>query len=1009
MAALAHAHLKHPRRHQENVIHVRSMSSNSDERLPSYLPEDELDACLRTVPSNSQDHFLHPVNPERFTSSDEYGDLYRSSSNSSNRRVPQPGSLTTQYPSYLPESDEDTEDHRQLYSSGRAQEVNYENAKLHARSGRHPSVKTDTRKPLNGVKKSVMRQVSQEENNRNKKISTQDNHRKESSHLSSGLDSLSSYLSNSFEGEEIGVTLQKSTTGSSHKDASPGLGLGGVSIHESVGRLSLSQRTQSGDSVDSCQSAKTAFAQELGETSREKSTTRAKSKNFHMDQLDSSANSGHAVTEELAESMKKTLRSSRSPGTSNSSPQQQVQMPRQQTPMQTHTNTPPMQIPVTSLQADDISSGTSAGTSGSQGQSLGPQSGWSFHLPRNGMRMEVPKSSPSYSTGVLKEDEKCHQDRSLLLRSLLPSQVTSHLSEEDLVKEAKIMALKTALTRLVQEKPSYLDSDPESLLSQLSDLIFQNQENELTGRNCEDTASLAAMSLRSMVSQSLGSLREMLSTASTMTSVIGAGNRPGAMAPSANQSQEHNPSSQHSMTNELLSTIFISQSEATAALTTEQNELLSTLQSATAKLSLVQENIQSEQVTVGGMIKNRQESQQHHHTRLLDILELLCPEFMKHVLVGAAYCCGRCKQPTCMLGSEVLSYLMECVKEGTVLRCGGCSLVLTYILHHHVPRCTERRCLVPYCVHLQTGMTSSVEKAVDKISSETFSSSLRTEIVAQTSGNQNFQWLSEPDAAVKTLKPVLPLGTFGTSILACAKDKYVTVKQMKESCLDVLRRLDRHHTHHIIQFYWVQSAENCQEELQVCTAFEQGGSLQCLLTDHGGGGLQTDRMWQYLQQVVQAVVYLHSLDIVYLAWTADNIVLDSSHQRAKLSNFSYAVSLTEAPDEEACVQAVTGLPPQILAPEVHDLSACHQSDLWGLGCLLFQLREGRLPYPHLSHDHPESIRQKIAEDGELPMIPELWQEQERRLLEVCWQEEAALRPTAQKFQALLARYYGRTD
>ncbi|CAH1227959.1 MAP3K1 [Branchiostoma lanceolatum] len=669
--------------------------------------------------------------------------------------------------------------------------------------------------------------------------------------------------------------------------------------------------------------------------------------------------------------------------------------------MQIHTNTPPSEIPVTSSPVEGDTSAIIAGSCGDQG----PASDWSFHLPGNGMRMEVPKSKP----GPVKEDEKSQHDKSLL-RSLLPSQVTSDLSEEDLVKEAQMTALKTALTRLVQEKPIYLDSDPLSLLSQLSDLIFQNQENEPPSRNCVDTPSIAGLSLQSMVSQSLGTLHDMLSTASTMTNFAGAANQPGTMAPSANQPQEKNPSSQqgHSMTNQLLSTIFISQPEAPASLTNEQSELWTTLQSATARLSLVQENIQSEQVnfplTVAQMMKNGQESRQHRHARLLDILQQLCLESLKQVLVGAAYCNGKCKQPNCMLAAEVLSCLVDCVKEGTVLSCRGCCSVLSHLLDHHVPRCTERRCPVPYCVHLQERTPSSVEEALGRINAEIGTVGLCAEIVVRTSGDSSFQGLAMADPGIEKLELVLPLGTFGRNILARAKDKdkYVTVKQMDKRSLDVLRRLNCP-TPHIVQFFWVQFAENCQEKLQVFFAFEQGGSLQSLLTDHGG--LKTDRMWPYLQQVLKAVVYLHSMDIIYLAWTADNIVLDSSHQRAKLSNLSYAVELTEETDEEACVQAVTGLPPQILAPEVHnDLSACHQSDIWGLGCLLFQLREGRLPYPHLSHDHPDSIRQKIAEDGELPIIPESWQGHDRELLKACWQEEAASRPSAQELQTLVARY-----
>ena len=189
-----------------------------------------------------------------------------------------------------------------------------------------------------------------------------------------------------------------------------------------------------------------------------------------------------------------------------------------------------------------------------------------------------------------------------------------------------------------------------------------------------------------------------------------------------------------------------------------------------------------------------------------------------------------------------------------------------------------------------------------------------------------------------------------------------TVNYFAIHCVDKTKREDLQNsvrithslTHkNIVQFYeWYETSNHLWLVLELCS----GISLEAILSQDGS--LPEETIRKFGRDVVEALYYLHSQNIIYCDLSPSKIILDGSGI-LKLGNFTLAKLEGELDDfddgssdlgfefgqEEGLSRRLIRCLPFYVAPEVLQGAAyTKQSDLWSLGCLLFECFTGKPPY-----------------------------------------------------------------
>ncbi|KAM4538294.1 cAMP-dependent protein kinase catalytic subunit PRKX [Fundulus diaphanus] len=199
-------------------------------------------------------------------------------------------------------------------------------------------------------------------------------------------------------------------------------------------------------------------------------------------------------------------------------------------------------------------------------------------------------------------------------------------------------------------------------------------------------------------------------------------------------------------------------------------------------------------------------------------------------------------------------------------------------------------------------------------------------------------------------------GTFGRVFLV--KDKkskaFFALKQMKIS--DVIRLKQEQHVHNekevlteishpfLIRLFWTHHDDRF---LYMLMDYVPGGELFSYLRSRGRFSNATGLF--YTSEIVCAIEYLHSKEIVYRDLKPENILLDSEGH-IRLTDFGFAKKLSDR------TWTLCGTP-EYLAPEVIQSKGHGRAvDWWALGILVFEMLAG---YPPFFDDNPFGIYHKI--------------------------------------------------
>lgn len=193
--------------------------------------------------------------------------------------------------------------------------------------------------------------------------------------------------------------------------------------------------------------------------------------------------------------------------------------------------------------------------------------------------------------------------------------------------------------------------------------------------------------------------------------------------------------------------------------------------------------------------------------------------------------------------------------------------------------------------------------------------------------------------------------------------------------------------------------------LHIFQEWVPGGSVSSLLSKFGSFSVEV--IQSYLSQTLSGLLYLHKVNIMHRDLKGSNILVNDEGI-VKLADFGASKKLAHLEDDLMMSLTVRGTP-YFMAPEVFEEKYSAKADIWGIGCVAFQMATSRPPWKDQGFSNPISLFNHIKKQkGGPPMQhPEsdsfsarqqtawiLFEEMVRK----CFDQDPTMRPSA--FQLL---------
>ena len=170
---------------------------------------------------------------------------------------------------------------------------------------------------------------------------------------------------------------------------------------------------------------------------------------------------------------------------------------------------------------------------------------------------------------------------------------------------------------------------------------------------------------------------------------------------------------------------------------------------------------------------------------------------------------------------------------------------------------------------------------------------------------------------------------------------------------------------HIVQYYGGEITE--QNTFCVYLEYLAGGSIADLNRRYGFLGESICRV--YTKQIVNALVYLHSKEVVHGDLKGGNVLLSKDGETVKLCDLGNS-RLLEGESSKQSINTVISGTLAWMAPESYESKSGKKSDVWSLGCLIVEMLTGDNPWgKRLEDGNAVMALQRALKDGERPEPP----------------------------------------
>eukprot|EP00439_Symbiodinium_sp_Y106_P022455 s3659_g2.t1 len=241
-------------------------------------------------------------------------------------------------------------------------------------------------------------------------------------------------------------------------------------------------------------------------------------------------------------------------------------------------------------------------------------------------------------------------------------------------------------------------------------------------------------------------------------------------------------------------------------------------------------------------------------------------------------------------------------------------------------------------------------------------------------------------------------GSYGKAVLVQDKEsKLYVMKIIDMSRMDPKQRKDAINEVRVLSSlkhpYIVSYRESYMSEgrnLAIVMDYADGGDLHQRIqrTRQAGKSFSEERIVRWLTEAALALKYLHDKHVLHRDLKSQNLFL-TAQDRLRIGDFGISRVL-----ESTCAFAKTTIgTPYYLSPEIClEKPYTFSSDIWALGCVLYELACLRVPFDATSL---QSLVQKITR-GPTPVLPNSYSHDLRQLCGDLLHREQTQRPSAQE-------------
>ncbi|KAI6201384.1 G protein-coupled receptor kinase 1 [Aphelenchoides besseyi] len=158
-------------------------------------------------------------------------------------------------------------------------------------------------------------------------------------------------------------------------------------------------------------------------------------------------------------------------------------------------------------------------------------------------------------------------------------------------------------------------------------------------------------------------------------------------------------------------------------------------------------------------------------------------------------------------------------------------------------------------------------------------------------------------------------------------------------------------------------AYETKDALCLVLTLMNGGDLKFHLYTLSPGGFDEKRVQFYAAEITLGLQHLHRERILYRDMKPENILLDDygNNRHVRISDLGLAVELKDNEPIKGRVGTVGYMAPEIVKNERYSYGV----DWWGLGCLIFEMIEGKAPFRQRKEKvKREEVERRVREDQE---------------------------------------------